>query len=103
LLQYHFSRNLAPSPRMYPLIGLSLLRHLVQHEFSQFHLLLERLLTYSSPSPSVSALNDPYIKGPRILEQCIMEGNFLKAWQACATAPGDEYKFFMQLMMSSIR
>ena len=92
-----FHRNNAEeSPRMYPLIGLHLLRFLVQHQLSDFHVLLERL--------SYSAINhNPYIKGPLVLEQFLMEGNFLKAWQACSNAPGDEYKFFMLLMMTSLR
>ena len=83
------------SPRMYPLLGLHLLRCLVQHEMSEFYVLLERL--------PYGALLNPYIKGTLVLEQFLTEGNFLNAWQACTNAPGDEYKYFMRLMMTSLR
>ena len=88
--------TITQSPRMYPLIGLDLLRCLVQHRLTEFHTLLECL-------PSYVLLSNVYIKGSIVLELCMIEGSFQKALKSCADIPGPEYQYFMECMIDSLR
>jgi 26S proteasome regulatory subunit N12 len=96
--EYTNSIPIPQSERMYPLIGLELLRYLVQHKLVEFHTLLEYL------SPEV-LMNNPYIRGSIVLEQCMMEGSFQKALEACTNDNllGPEYQYFMECMIGSLR
>jgi 26S proteasome regulatory subunit N12 len=87
---------LPPSPRQYPLQGLNLIRLLTQNRIADFHTTLESL--------PAEALNDnPYIKHPVNLERWLMEGSYSKVWGAREEAPAEEYKYFVDSLMCTIR
>ena len=87
--------RLAPSPRMYSLLGLNLLRLLSQNKIAEFHTELE-LIDHAS-------LSNIYIKHPIQLEQCLMEGSFNKIWNSRVNVPAEEYVFFIDILMETIR
>eukprot|EP00842_Homolaphlyctis_polyrhiza_P002856 jgi/Hompol1/3571/HPOL_003290-RA len=89
--------SLAPeSPRMYMLLGLNLLRLLAQNRIAEFHTELETI------DPDHLASN-VYIKHPVQIEQCLMEGSYNKVWNARSNVPAEEYTFFVDILMSTIR
>ena len=97
----HDIRNssiLPPSPREYPLRGLNLIRLLTQNRIADFHTTLESL-----PLPADSLTANPYIAHPINLEQWLMEGSYSKVWNAREEAPTEEYKFFVDSLMGTIR
>lgn len=81
---------------MYPLLGLNLLRLLAQNRIADFHAQLELL-------PSNILHSDIYIKHPVQLEQWIMEGRYNQVWQSRTNVPAEEYLFFMDVLMETIR
>ena len=83
------------SPRMYCVLGLGLLGLLAQNKISEFHTELERL--------DLESLSNVYIKHPISIEQCLMEGSFNKIWNAKVNVPAEEYAFFMDILMGTIR
>jgi len=87
---------LPPSPRQYPLQGLNLIRLLTQNRIADFHTTLESL-------PAEALHDDPYIKHPVNLERWLMEGSYSKVWGAREEAPAEEYKFFVDSLMGTIR
>jgi 26S proteasome regulatory subunit N12 len=91
-----FSDQLPPSPREYPLIGLNLIRLLTQNRIGDFHTTLETL------PPNVLGEN-PFIQHPVHLERWLMEGSYNKVWQEREAAPSEEYKFFVDSLMETIR
>ncbi|KAI9009554.1 Rpn12-like protein [Gaertneriomyces semiglobifer] len=94
---YHdYSNQLPPSARMYPLLGLNLLRLLAQNRISEFHTELELIDTDQ-------LTNSIYIKHPVQIEQCLMEGSYNKVWHARANVPAEEYAFFVDILMGTIR
>lgn len=94
---YHDIKSISdPSSRMYQLIGLELLRCLVQHQLSEFHTLLEYL-------PHDALLTNSYVRASIVLEQCMMEGSFQKALEACTKIPGPEYQYLVECMIDSLR
>ncbi|EJF56597.1 hypothetical protein DICSQDRAFT_112897 [Dichomitus squalens LYAD-421 SS1] len=93
-----YSSILPPSPREYPLRGLNLIRLLTQNRIADFHTTLESL-----PLPADSLTANPYIAHPINLEQWLMEGSYSKVWNAREEAPTEEYKFFVDSLMGTIR
>ncbi len=93
-----YSSVLPPSPREYPLRGLNLIRLLTQNRIADFHTTLESL-----PLPADSLTANPYIAHPINLEQWLMEGSYSKVWNAREEAPTEEYKFFVDSLMGTIR
>lgn len=94
---YHDYRTILPeSQRMYSLLGLNLLRLLAQNRIADFHTALETL------DPSLLQENI-YIKHPVQLEQSLMEGSYNKVWNARQDVPADEYLFFIDILMGTIR
>lgn len=81
---------------MYAVLGLNLLRLLAQNRIADFHSQLEFIEAEQLHS-------NPFIKHPVQLEQCLMEGSYNKVWNARADVPGEEYLFFMDILMSTIR
>jgi 26S proteasome regulatory subunit N12 len=52
----------------------------------------------------VDEINDnPYIRHPVNLEQWLMEGSYSKVWNAREVAPAEEYGFFVDSLMGTIR
>ncbi|KAI8343929.1 COP9 signalosome [Chlamydoabsidia padenii] len=87
---------LPPSPQMYPLIGLNLLRLLSQNRLSDFHTSLETI------DPEQLQSNQ-YIKQAVDLEQFLMEGSYNKVWSTRSTVQGEEFMFFYDILINTIR
>ncbi|RUP46778.1 COP9 signalosome, partial [Jimgerdemannia flammicorona] len=94
---YHdYSAELTPSQQMYPLIGLNLLRLLSQNRLSEFHTALEVI------DPE-QLHNNLYIKQAVDLEQYLMEGSYNKVWNSRSKVTGEEFLFFYDILMGTIR
>ncbi|KAN0060950.1 regulatory particle non-ATPase [Thecaphora frezii] len=79
-----------------PLLGLSLLRLLSSNEIASFHTALETL-------PPDLVRDSPYLQHPVNLERWLMEGSYSKVWRARQQAPREEYSFFVDRLMGTIR
>jgi len=93
-----YSSILPPSPREFPIRGLNLIRLLTQNRIADFHTTLESL-----PLRADEINDNPYISHPVNLERWLMEGSYSKVWNAREEAPADEYKFFVDSLMGTIR
>lgn len=91
-----YSTKLPVSQRMYPLLGLNLLHLLAQGRISDFHMQLELI------DPQLIQENI-YIKHSVKIEQSLMEGSYNKVWKARQDVPAQEYLFFMDMLMQTIR
>jgi len=90
------ARNRIPqSPQENLILGLNLLRLLVQNRIAEFHTELELL--------SSATLEDPCIKHAVELEQSFMEGAYNRVLSARQTAPDATYVYFMDLLAKTIR
>ncbi|PSS11211.1 26S proteasome non-ATPase regulatory subunit 8 A like [Actinidia chinensis var. chinensis] len=87
--------RLPPSPQEYPILGLNLLRLLVQNRIAEFHTELELL--------SASSLENPCIKHAVELEQSFMEGTYNRVLSARQTVPHETYVYFMDLLAKTVR
>ncbi|TKY59611.1 26S proteasome non-ATPase regulatory subunit 8-like A [Spatholobus suberectus] len=87
--------RLPPSPQEYPILGLNLLRLLVQNRIAEFHTELELL--------SSTALENTCIKHAVELEQSFMEGAYNRVLSARQTVPHDTYVYFMDLLAKTVR
>ena len=76
--------------------GLNLIRLLTQNRIADFHTILESL-------PADALHENPYIKHPVNLERWLMEGSYSKVWSAREEAPAEEYKFFVDSLIGTIR
>ncbi|KAJ3729008.1 proteasome 26S subunit [Lentinula guzmanii] len=93
-----YSSVLQPSKNEYPIRGLNLIRLLTQNRIADFHTTLESL-----PIPADAIADNQYISHPVNLEQWLMEGSYSKVWNARERAPVEEYKFFVDSLMGTIR
>ncbi|KAI8926761.1 proteasome 26S subunit [Entophlyctis helioformis] len=91
-----YATVLPESARLYTILGLNLLRLLAQNRIAEFHTELETI------DPDHIGSN-VYIKHPVQIEQCLMEGSYNKVWNARANVPAEEYTFFMDILMGTIR
>lgn len=89
------AQQLPPSQHEFPLLGLNLLRLLVQNRVAEFHTELELL-----PADS---LQNMYIKHSIELEQSLMEGAYSKVLAASANTPMDYYKPYMDQLVATVR
>ncbi|KAL3619169.1 26S proteasome non-ATPase regulatory subunit 8 A [Castilleja foliolosa] len=87
--------RLPASPQEYPMLGLNLLRLLVQNRIAEFHTELELL--------SPDALGNPCIKHAVELEQSFMEGAYNRVLTARQTVPHETYGYFMDLLAKTVR
>ncbi|KAI7989394.1 hypothetical protein LOK49_LG13G00924 [Camellia lanceoleosa] len=85
--------HLPPSPQEYPILGLNLLRLLVQNRIAEFHTELELL--------SASAMENNCIK--HALEQSFMERPYNHVLSARQTVPHETYVYFMDLLPKTVR
>ena len=92
------SSILPHSEREFPIRGLNLIRLLIQNRIADFHTTLESL-----PLPADELIANPYIRHPVNLERWLMEGSYSKVWNAREEAPAEEYKFFIDSLMGTIR
>ncbi|TRM68248.1 COP9 signalosome [Schizophyllum amplum] len=93
-----FGSVLPPSAREYPIRGLNLIRLLTQNRIADFHATLESL-----PLRADAIADNPYISHPVNLERWLMEGSYSKVWNARAEAPAEEYRYFVDSLMGTIR
>ncbi|VDB97002.1 unnamed protein product [Peniophora sp. CBMAI 1063] len=93
-----FSSILPPSQREFPIRGLNLIRLLIQNRIADFHTTLESL-----PLSADEIASNPFIQHPVNLELWLMEGSYSKVWNAREEAPAEEYKFFVESLMGTIR
>lgn len=96
ILERFISESLPASKREYAIRGLNLIRLLTQNRIADFHTTLESL------DADVIAEN-PFIRHPVNLERWLMEGSYSKVWNAREEAPAEEYKFFVDSLMGTIR
>ncbi|CAL5442760.1 unnamed protein product [Camellia sinensis] len=87
--------RLPPSPQEYPILGLNLLRLLVQNRIAEFHTELELL--------SAGAMENNCIKHAVKLEQSFMEGAYNRVLSARQTVPHETYVYFMDLLAKTVR
>ncbi|PPD78324.1 hypothetical protein GOBAR_DD24751 [Gossypium barbadense] len=87
--------RLPPSQQEYLILGLNLLRLLVQNRIAEFHTELELL--------SATALENPCIKHAVELEQSFMEGAYNRVLSARQNAPHETYVYFMDLLAKTVR
>ena len=92
------SSILPQSEREFPIRGLNLIRLLIQNRIADFHTTLESL-----PLPADELIANPFIRHPVNLERWLMEGSYSKVWNAREEAPAEEYKFFVDSLMGTIR
>lgn len=96
---YLYNSTVLPqSKREFPIRGLNLIRLLIQNRIADFHTTLESL-----PIPADEISQNPYISHPVNLERWLMEGSYSKVWNAREEAPAEEYKFFVDSLMGTIR
>ncbi|KIY73756.1 hypothetical protein CYLTODRAFT_416781 [Cylindrobasidium torrendii FP15055 ss-10] len=93
-----YASALPPSKREYPIRGLNLTRLLTQNRIADFHTTLESL-----PIPADAIGDNPYIAHPVNLERWLMEGSYHKVWNARTGAPAEEYKYFIESLIGTIR
>jgi len=93
-----YSSVLPHSEREFPIRGLNLIRLLIQNRIADFHTTLESL-----PLPADELIANPFIRHPVNLERWLMEGSYSKVWNAREEAPAEEYKFFVDSLMGTIR
>ncbi|XP_011022470.1 PREDICTED: 26S proteasome non-ATPase regulatory subunit 8 homolog A-like [Populus euphratica] len=86
---------LPQSPQEYMILGLNLLRLLVQNRIAEFHTELELL--------SPTALENPCIKHAVELEQSFMEGAYNRVLSAKQNVPYKTYDYFMDLLAKTVR
>ncbi|KAG8661950.1 26S proteasome non-ATPase regulatory subunit 8 homolog A isoform X2 [Manihot esculenta] len=92
---YTDASRLPPSSQEYMILGLNLLRLLVQNRIAEFHTELELL--------SPAALENPCIKHAVELEQSFMEGAYNRVLSAKQTVPYKTYDYFMDLLAKTVR
>ncbi|KAK6935557.1 CSN8/PSMD8/EIF3K [Dillenia turbinata] len=87
--------RLPASPQQYPILGLNLLRLLVQNRIAEFHTELELL--------SPNDLENPCIKHAVELEQSFMEGAYNRVLSARQSVPHETYVYFMDFLAKTVR
>jgi 26S proteasome regulatory subunit N12 len=92
---YLCSGIIPASPEEYPILGLNLLRLLVQNRIAEFHTELELL--------PVKALEHPCIKHAVELEQSFMEGAYNRVLSARQAVPHETYVYFIDLLAKTVR
>ncbi|PVD26107.1 hypothetical protein C0Q70_13775 [Pomacea canaliculata] len=91
-----YKDNLPESTFKYQLLGLNLLCLLSQNRLAEFHTELELL-------PAKELQTNVYIKHPVSMEQYLMEGSYNKVFLARGNVPADNYNFFIDILLNTIR
>ncbi|CAM6095564.1 unnamed protein product [Calypogeia fissa] len=84
-----------PSQEEYPILGLNLLRLLVQNRIAEFHTELELL--------PPEAHDNECIRHAVELEQSFMEGAYNRVLSARQAVPRESYVYFMDLLAKTVR
>jgi len=93
---YDYSEKLPASERQYALLGLNLLRLLSGNRLGEFHTELELI-------PTDHQHHDPFILHPLQLERYLMEGSYSKVWKARQEVPREEFLYFIDELMMTVR
>jgi len=88
-------KDLSPSEKKYPILGLYLLHLLASDRIGEFHTELELI--------PVEDHANLYIKQPIELERHIMEGNYTKILEAKKDQPQMYYAYFMDRLEDTVR
>ena len=92
---FDYAAHLPDSPYQFQILGLNLLNLLAQTRLAEFHTELELL--------PVESLENVYIKHPISLEQFLMEGSYHKIFLSKGNIPAENYAFFMDILICTIR
>lgn len=92
---FDYGSQLPDSPYKYQILGLNLLSLLAQNRLAEFHTEMELL--------SVEEQHNIYIKHPIVLEQLLMEGSFHRVFLSKGNVPAQNYIFFIDILMDTIR
>lgn len=92
---FDYKSHLPDSSYKYQILGLNLLCLLAENRLAEFHTELERL--------PVEELKNIYIKHPISLEQFLMEGSFHRVLLLKGNIPAQNYNFFMDILIVTIR
>ena len=92
---FDFGTELPDSAYKYHILGLNLLSLLSQNRLAEFHTEMELL--------TVEELKNVYIKHPISLEQFLMEGSFHKVFLSKGNVPAQNYNFFIDILIDTIR
>lgn len=91
-----YGTDIPESTYQQQLLGLNLLCLLSQNRVAEFHTELERL--------SITDIqNNVYIRHPIAIEQYLMEGNYNKLFLAKGNVPAENYNFFIDILLGTIR
>lgn len=98
-LQLYYSdvaaKDLPVSPRYMMILGLNLVRLLVESRIAQFHTELEKI--------SRTDNQNPYIRFAVLLERCSMEGSYKKLLNSRKQAPSNEYIPVVEMLEQTVR
>lgn len=86
---------LPPSPQEHPMLGLNLLRLLVQNRIAEFHTELELI--------SAEVQGNQYIAHAIQLEQWLMEGAYNKVLESGKHLPSEFLSFYMAQLTATVR
>ena len=89
------AKVLPPSPREHLIVGLNLLRLLVQNRIAEFHTELELV--------PAEAQADPKVQFSVALESHLMEGAYGKIFAARASVPTPDYAHLMDMLAETVR
>lgn len=92
---FDYASLLPDSAYKYQILGLNLLCLLAENRLAEFHTELEQL--------PVEELKNIYIKHPISLEQFLMEGSYHKVLLLRGNVPAQNYDFFMDILIGTIR
>jgi len=91
-----YGKDIPESSYQQQLLGLNLLCLLSQNRVAEFHTELERM--------SINDIqNNVYIRHPIAIEQYLMEGNYNKLFLAKGNVPAENYNFFIDILLGTIR
>lgn len=91
---FDMSSRIGDSKGMFVLLGLDLMRMLTVNSFAEFHANLELLS---------GCLDNAFIQFPIQIEQSLMEGSYHKVSGLRKLAPSNEYVFFLDILLTTIR
>jgi 26S proteasome regulatory subunit N12 len=85
------------SARMFPLIGMNLLRLLADNRIAEFHMHLERIVDLDLLASNL------YLKYAVQVEQFLMEGAYNRLLQLRQSAPSTEYAYLLETILVSVK
>uniref|UniRef100_A0A0G4F451 CSN8/PSMD8/EIF3K domain-containing protein n=1 Tax=Chromera velia CCMP2878 TaxID=1169474 RepID=A0A0G4F451_9ALVE len=93
-----FGKQMPPSQRQYPIMGMFLLHMLAENRIGDFHTELELI-----PQEERGEGGNTYLKHPIALERALMEGNYNKVLTISKDVPLPIFRFFVDTLTTTIR